>query len=221
MFSLILKDILVSKKILLFGAAFITLMTILGVPEGAKDLAAGAIIVGVVYMGMVLSSSADETNKADILLNSLPLKRYEIVLAKYISIFVYSAIGILFYLLFEVLIKVTGVPVVVYPITFKSIAYGFLLVSFLNSLYLTLMFKFGYNISRVFYIFFFVFFFLSISYVEKLVGKFAGSSWLQNISSFIMSQSDVVKMFFIIVFAFILLTISYLLSVRFYENREF
>ncbi|MEW9083220.1 MAG: hypothetical protein AB2434_11790, partial [Caldanaerobacter subterraneus] len=43
----------------------------------------------------------------------------------------------------------------------------------------------------------------------------------QNIVSFIMNQSDTVKMLFIIALVLIVLTVSCLLSVKFYENREF
>ncbi|PPJ44908.1 ABC-2 transporter permease, partial [Rhizobium sp. KAs_5_22] len=75
---------------------------------------------------------------ADILLNSLPLRRHEIVLAKYLSIFVYSAIGIAIYLLVAAATKVLGFPIHVYPINFKAVIYGILAVSFLNGIYLPL-----------------------------------------------------------------------------------
>ncbi|AEM79829.1 ABC-2 transporter permease [Thermoanaerobacter wiegelii] len=213
MFSLILKDILISKKILLLTAAFLMVW----VPT-FRNFAAVGIMAGMTYMGMIIASSADETNKADILLNSLPLRRHEIVLAKYLSIFVYSAIGIAIYLLVAAATKVLGFPIHVYPINFKAVIYGILAVSFLNGIYLPLMFKFGHGFSGIMYIILIFGFSYGISYVIRLFGKY---DWFQNIVSFIMNQSDTAKMLFITALALIILTVSCLLSVKFYKNREF
>jgi len=220
MFSLILKDILISKKILLLTAAFL-IVWVPTFPEEARNFAAVVIMVGMAYMGLIVTSSADETNKADILLNSLPLRRHEIVLAKYLSIFVYSAIGIAIYLLVAAATKVLGFPIYVYPINFKAVIYGILAVSFLNGIYLPLMFKFGHSYSGIVYIILVFGFSYSISYIIKLFKKLVNYDWFQNIVSFIMNQSDTVKMLFIIALALIVLTVSCLLSVKFYENREF
>lgn len=220
MFSLILKDILISKKILLFTAAFL-IVWVPTFPEEARNFAAVVIMVGMAYMGLIVTSSADETNKADILLNSLPLKRHEIVLAKYLSIFVYSAIGIAIYLLVAAATKVLGFPIYVYPINFKAVIYGVLAVSFLNGIYLPLMFKFGHGFSGIMYIILIFGFFYGISYVIRLFKKLVNYDWFQSIVSFIMNQSDTVKMLFIIALALIVMTVSCLLSVKFYKNREF
>lgn len=220
MFSLILKDILISKKILLLAAAFLILL-VLTFPEEARNFAAVVIMVGMAYMGLIVTSSADETNKADILLNSLPLRRHEIVLAKYLSIFVYSAIGMVIYLLVAAATKVLGFPIHVYPINFKAVIYGILAVSFLNGIYLPLMFKFGHGFSGIMYIILIFGFSYGISYVIRLFKELTNYDWFQNIISFIMSQSDTVKMLLITAIALIILTISYLLSVKFYKNREF
>lgn len=216
MFSLILKDILISKKILLLTAAFL----IVWVPT-FRNFAAVVIMVGMAYMGLIVTSSADETNKADILLNSLPLRRHEIVLAKYLSIFVYSAIGIAIYLLVAAATKVLCFPIYVYPINFKAVIYGILAVSFLNAIYFPLMFKFGHGFSGIMYIILIFGFSYGISYVIRLFEKLVNYDWFQNIVSFIMNQSDTVKMLFITALALIILTVSCLLSVKFYKNREF
>ena len=50
------------------------------------------IIIGV-YFFLITANMEDEKNKSEILLNSLPVSRSCIVLAKYLSVFVYIIIG--------------------------------------------------------------------------------------------------------------------------------
>jgi hypothetical protein len=83
------------------------------------------------------------------------------------------------------------------------------------------MFKFGHGFSGIMYIILIFGFSYGISYIIRLFEKLVNYDWFQNIVSFIMNQSDTVKMLFIIALALIVLTVSCLLSVKFYENREF
>lgn len=83
------------------------------------------------------------------------------------------------------------------------------------------MFKFGHVFSGIMYIILIFGFSYGISYVIRLFEKLVNYDWFQNIVSFIMNQSDTVKMLFITALALIILTVSCLLSVKFYKNREF
>lgn len=85
MVNLLWKDILILKRFLwlapLYG--FFALFVFRSMPGGAL----GAGTVGVTYMLMSQAITLDDKNKSDVMLNSLPLRRKDIVLAKYLSVF--------------------------------------------------------------------------------------------------------------------------------------
>ena len=97
MVKLVWKDLLILKRYLwvapLYGIfAFFAFRTM---PDGGLS----AATVAVTYMFMLQSITQDDKNMSEIMLNSLPLRRRDIVLAKYLSVFLYASLGILSFLL--------------------------------------------------------------------------------------------------------------------------
>ena len=119
MFNLILKDILIQKRNLLFGVFYILIMIFALQQAGSAMFAASVMVFSYI---MVQSACAfDEKNKADVLLNSLPLSRSTIVTARYISTFVFAAISMGYYLLFLGIVKVFELPIKVYIVSLEGI----------------------------------------------------------------------------------------------------
>ncbi|MFJ8102876.1 ABC-2 transporter permease [Lysinibacillus sp. NPDC096212] len=85
MINLILKDVLIQKKLILFYIATIIIYLLAGVP---------LIFLGFLYSVIyILNAFAyDEKDNANILLNSLPYTRKEIVSSKYIGSLIFTTL---------------------------------------------------------------------------------------------------------------------------------
>ena len=167
------------------------------------------------------SCAYEDKNKSDIMLNSLPIKKANIVAAKYMSVFVYLAMGVIAYTLFTKIIIVAQIPLKTYPITLEAFIGGFVAVSFMTGIWLPIYFKFGYMKLRVLNFVLFFLFFFGTSYLTKFFKEKQNSQWVQDIINFLNSQGNIRIALIIATMVIIFLIISYGLSVRFYSKREF
>lgn len=212
MLSLVIKDIIVQKKTVLLSLVYVVFFIFAFQSIGPSGFTAAA--VAVTYILVVTSAAYDDKNKADIMLNSLPVKRSDIVFAKYLSVFIYAAIGIIAYILASAGAKVLMLPVRVYSVTLETFVGGLFAIILLNSIYFPVFFKFGYMKSRIVnFILFFVFFF-----GVQAVAEF---KFTRNIMLMLDSLPDFEIASIIMGIGVVILIISYALSLWFYKNREF
>ena len=109
MLNLILKDLLVQKKSLLFalGYCFFLVFAFQSL-QGAAPIAA---TVAVVYLLTQYSFTYEDKNKSETMLNSLPISRRDIVLAKYLSIFIYIGLAMVAYMFATLVVMAVKIPV--------------------------------------------------------------------------------------------------------------
>ena len=144
MFSPILKDLRVQKKIIWMGAAFLIFLSIYW--SGPGGIIAGITVV--TYLLTLGASAIDDRNRADIILNSLPISRAKIVITKYVSVYLF-ALGCLPILgLLHLLARISGAPYFILP--FAPVVYlvAFIVITVLACVNLPLIFKYGYAKSR-------------------------------------------------------------------------
>lgn len=149
MFNLVLKDILIQKKSLATAVFFAIIMII----SFQSSQGNGAYIVGALAIVFLLISGAfayDKKNRGDVLINSLSVNRRDIVMARYISLIVFSIIAILIVSFVGMLVKITGLPLKIDTITLKDVAGIYIVLIFMFSIYIPIYFKFGYMKSRLF-----------------------------------------------------------------------
>lgn len=219
MLNLILKDILLQKRsialMLFYGIIFIIAF------QGSEVSAFVAVLVAITYTSINTVAAIEEKNKADIILNSLPIKRGRIILAKYISLFAYMLMGVLSYLAATTIIKTLNLPIKVFPITIEAFIGAVSTVVFMNSIYLPVFFKYGYTKSRVvsFILFFSMFFGVSsgIAYLKAQ----QDINWIRSILGFLASASELQITAFTIGIILLMLLCSYIISLKIYKNREF
>src|SRR5665647_780924 len=147
MVNLVRKDLLILKRYLwlapLYG--FFALYTFRTMPGGA--LSVGTVVV--TYMLMLQAITQDDKNNSEIMLNSLPLRRKDIVLAKYISGFLYATLVILLFLVAQTVVTVMGISISITKISLEGIAGALIAMALLISFYFPIYFKFGYLRSRI------------------------------------------------------------------------
>lgn len=217
--SLILKDFLLLKKTILISILYVILMSI-GFPNAGTQLLT-ICMVGITYMLVTTACATDDKNKADIILNSLPLSRKNIVTARYISVYLFAAIGLVVYIAVQLLAGIIPIPFRLAPVSLQMMAGAFFAVTLMNALYIPVFFKLGYMKSRIFnFILFFAIFF-SIVPLMELIKSNMDRDWVRKAADFLIQMSDAQAFGFITLITAAVIFVSYMISLHFYRSREF
>ncbi len=219
MFQLIVKDMLIQKKTLVFGIFYVAIMIIAMQNSGSATLPAG--IMALTYILVLTACALEDKSKADILLNSLPLGRSSIVMARYLSVFVYAALGVIYYVIVSAIINVFGIPLRTNPITAEGLIGTVFAVSLIVSVYFPAFFKLGYIRSK--FINFILFFgvFLGIGAISMAFNDKMNSAPISRVKEFLSGLSELQAAAGLLAISLLLLSASYLLSVKLYKSREF
>lgn len=218
MLNLVIKDILVQRRT--FFGAFVYLLFFIFAFQSLEGNVYTSAIVAFVYLLVMGAFAYDDKSKADIMLNSLPIKRKNIVMAKYISLFAYVVIGTVVFSVITSVISMLNISIKTYPVTVELLVSAILAISILNSISFPLMFKWGYNKARVFNMILFLSIFFSAPLLVNFFSK-PDSEFIATVVAFLKRQSDITIISGLLSLSFIILFISYLTSLRFYKKREF
>lgn len=227
MFNLVWKDLLIIKRFLWYAPVYGLIMVF-----ALSNMNGGAIIsgvtVGISYVLMLQACAQDDKNKSEIMLNCLPLYRRDIVLAKYLSIFFYAALGILSVFLGQSVVSVTGIPVHISKISLEGIASALIATIGLISIYYPVYFKLGYLRSNIvgmimFFAAFFVFPLLGSLIRRVMMGipYPALQAILRGLEGWLQTQADWQIASYLVLLALTIMLASFRLSLRFYTKREF
>ncbi|MDP4161217.1 MAG: ABC-2 transporter permease [Bacillota bacterium] len=229
MYNLVWKDFLLLKRFL-----WVALLYGFAAPLAFKTMQGGALsaaTVGTTYMLMIQACTQDDKNKSEIMLNSLPLRRRDIVAAKYLSVFLYAIPAILSFFFAQLVVSVTGIPITIYQISLEGIAGALVAMAVLMSIYFPIYFKFGYLRSRMvgMFLFFACFFFVPMAVALTVHGlEGMGNPTLRNIAvvvqrvlGWLLTQADWQIACYLLALSLVLMIASACLSLRFYSKREF
>ena len=230
MLNLVWKDLQILKRILLiapiyaFCGFFIFSFTMKG---GALSF----ITIIVTYTLLDRACDLDTRNNSEIILNSLPLCRKDIVLAKYISVFLYAAIAILSSVFAQEVASVTRIPAPISKISMEGIVGALVAMITFISFYYPIYFKLGY--ARIKWVGMILV--LSLMFFIPIGGSiiargFGGVHYpillniidlLERLGSWRQTQADWQISSYILILALILMSVSVRFSLRFYSKREF
>lgn len=211
MLNLISKDIFMQKKNLIITILFIFVENIyVHFGNGISAIFISVVVPFLVeYLLLTNSCLLDDKNKSHIIINSLPVARKSIVIARYISVLVFFAIAVCIQFLFSALMNTNkyGIMKIEYVII------GFSFITVLSSLYLPIYFKMGYSKTKwpIMILLFAMFF--GISFIDnhniiKMIKVFTSIPyWTLFVSSVFISV--------------ILMLVSLIISIAFYSSREF
>lgn len=213
MLNLILKDLLIQKKSLILSLAYGVLFTVT-----FKNASSNICPLVIVYLLLAGACAYDDKNKSDILLNSLPMKRKNIVLAKYLSTFVYMIIGLCISAISTVALKTAGVSITMKLFSSNSLILCTISVVLLSAVYLPLNFKFGYVISKYIGMILFILFFCGLSSLSLVSSqqKYGIYKLLINFNN----QALWIQALVITSTMLIIWVGSIVSSIKIYENRD-
>jgi ABC-type transport system involved in multi-copper enzyme maturation permease subunit len=183
---------------------------------GSIALTAG--VVCTTYAVSFGASALEDKNKVDMVLNSLPIKRSSIVIAKYLSVFVYAFAALLVCFVIYSLAKWLSLPVKVVPFTFEGAAGAVIAAALFSAINYPIIFKYGYIKSRgINFVLFFLFFFGG----NTLYDYARDHSWLEKLLQMTGYVEVEQILLLTMLFSLIFVIISLLLSISIYKRREF
>lgn len=219
MLSLILKDILIQKKMISFalGYAIFVLIAFQNPAFAGVSYIMGSMAISYLF---ILGACAYD-NKSEVILNSLPIKRKRIVLAKYLSVFFFVTAAILAIGIIGAVMKGAGLPFPHNYISILDVSGTLVSVILLASLYLPIYFRYGYIKSRVFNVLMFLLFFFAPNLIVEYVKENYDKAIIEKVVNTVNGQPAWVIGISIAAAMIILLFVSYRVAVHVYQNREF
>ncbi|OQA09947.1 MAG: hypothetical protein BWY65_00889 [Firmicutes bacterium ADurb.Bin373] len=221
MISLLKKDLLIQKKSFLFLFLYGIFMFIVFNNPVFEDMIYIMGMIIAVYFFLVTASMEDDKNKSEIILNSLPLSKSQIVLAKYLSVFAYILIGAVLLGVVGLLFQLAAFSLTPRLINAVDLLAAGMLVSICVSVYFPLYFRFGASALRLFSVVFFLIFFFMPRYLLDLYRTYEGTEAVRLLNKFFIEQSPFVPAAAVIFIILMLMTGSFLISRYIYLRKEF
>jgi ABC-2 type transport system permease protein len=217
MLTLVLKDILTQKKslwlIVFYGVFMHVALYSLG-DAGAY----GSATVGITYIFVLGACAHDDKNRSEILLNSLPISRNSLVMAKYLTSLWFLVVGLIASTLVGTVAHFTGLDRgIVDPGTLAIMVFiGLLFVS----LYYPVYFLFGYMKARYYHVLLFILVMFMPSILLIATEGVRLPAWLVYVLEW-PNRSQATMALGFIGAGILLFIISLLVSLKFYQEREF
>ncbi|MGI6467863.1 MAG: ABC-2 transporter permease [Syntrophomonadaceae bacterium] len=220
MLQLIKKELILQKKMFIFGLCYSIFLFIVFADPVFRNFTYSMAAFGISYITIVGIAQAEYKNNSDIIINSLPITRREIVAAKYLSIVTCTIIALLF-------VAVVGLPFSLMPRPFdyrlingSDVIITVISVFVLASLSLPICFKTGAQWIRVVnVVIFLLIFFAPVQIAEYMVNN-PQTPWIRILIDMAGSQTWQLMLMGSVILL-IILFISYYISLRIYINKDF
>lgn len=213
MISLLYKELLVQKRVL--GMAFLYIFVFSFAMKNLGEQLPLAIITAVSYMFVLYGGAWDEKASSDRLWNSLPVPKWKIVGAKYLSVLVYVAgVAVLTWAVFAVL-SMVGMGGISTPVRLEHAAGAAISVVGVSSIYLPVYFALGYMKSRMFNL---------LMMLATFSLPWLLSDLLVNLpawAAFLEKTRPVGALGLVAAFVVLLAALSFLVALKLYARREF
>ncbi|EYE88962.1 membrane protein [Fervidicella metallireducens AeB] len=225
MLNLVMKDILIQKKNLIS----ILIVALIFVPSfgNSMGIQQAAIMGCIICTFQFISHSCgyDDKNKSELVLNSLPIRRHQIVTAKYLSSLIFSvatfflSIGLLY------IFKNMGFINDDFYFQKEYIITVFISISIMISIFFPVYFKLGYLKSRL--IIFIVFFGIGtiptaiIALLKRIYTQQQFEEIAIKLISFLNRTPDFILASVSLLVIALFIYISLCISISFYKKRDF
>jgi ABC-type transport system involved in multi-copper enzyme maturation permease subunit len=220
MTQLIKKELILQKKMLWFGVGYSIFLFIAFANPVFQSFTYSMCAFGIAYTLILGIAQAEYKNNTDIIINSLPVNRQEIVAAKYIAI----VIGTFFAL---VIVSVVGLIFHQLPAPFNlrlinllDVVTALISVTILAAVSMPVYFKTTAQWIRIVNVLFFMLIFFAPAQIVGYLMKNGHQDWLQKVSQTAYDQIWLLSLGMAAVMAVSLL-VSYYISLRIYQNKDF
>jgi ABC-type transport system involved in multi-copper enzyme maturation permease subunit len=221
MINLIIKDFMLQKKYIYFAVGYGVFIFFAFQHAGFNNFIYSMGSIAISYIFIASAINHDEKDNANVVLISLPIKRYRIVLAKYITILTVIALSLAVMGLLGAVFKVVGFPTVVRFINISDAIITFVSVGLLSSVYYPINLKFGSSYLRIFNVFIFMLVFFLPKTIAELLTEYRDSVFVRFITVMKAGLPDWLKVSLAVVITLFIIVLSFTISVKIYNNKEF
>lgn len=222
MLNLIKKDILIQKKTFLYTFLYTIFASAVFSSMGPSGFSLYVLSPMVTtYMFITLAVQYEDKNKSEIVLNSLPLKRDDIVIAKYISMFVFAILGFTYSITIGFVGIATGIPMFTRSISLLDIIFVFTSAAIFSSIFFPVYFKFGFVKMKLFNIVLMMLIFFLPNIAIEYVSESPNNILVQKLNYFINNTSSFTQNSLALTIGLIIFLTSLMISIRIYNNKEF
>jgi ABC-2 type transport system permease protein len=222
MLNLLIKDILIQKKTIIFALlyAIFTYISFSPIfPSGFGLYVLSPMVI--TYLFITLAVQYDDKNKSEVILNSLPLKRSDIVISKYISTFVFGIVGIICSVLVGFVGNITGLVIFIGSISLLDIVLVIMSICIFSSIFYPVYFKFGVARIKIFTVLIFMVLFFVPTLIFDYITQNPTNVLVQKFIYFINNTSSLTQNSLLLITGLIFFMISLMISIRIYNNKEF
>ncbi|WP_066495215.1 ABC-2 transporter permease [Abyssisolibacter fermentans] len=177
--------------------------------DNSQNIAVISFIIASVFTST--SFAYEEKSNTDLIINSLPVTRTDIVKAKYVGILFFTVLALMFTLLLTTVANLTGLMINdIYKIDLVSLLLVCVLTIILNCILYPIFFKMGYRKAKIIWIIIYMLFFTIINLSVGLQCK---------ISEFVSNNSIQIYGITALI-VFIIYILSYKISYKLYNYKD-
>lgn len=220
MWPLIKKELIVQKKMFLFGFLYAVFLFFVFANPAFREFTYSMAAFGIAYITIMGVAQAEQKNNSDIIINSLPLTRREVVAAKYISILTFTAIALALVgavgFIFHFMLPVLNHRLInTFDIVTTAVS-----VILLAAVSLPIYFKTSAQWTRVVNIVAFLLIFFAPAQLAGYMIQNSREPWVVALAGAVQNQSWLLSLTGLASLIVVLL-ISYYVSLRIYLNKDF
>lgn len=221
MFNLLLKDLYLIRKHLWITVfySFMTFIILQGIKNTEIVYSMGIVMIG--YTMTIYTTAYDDKNDSEVILNSLPTSRFQIVFSRYISVILFAVLGMSAMILAGFILGSFNIMNINSGIKFESIIGGLVGLSIIAFLYLPTYFRYGYIKAKLFNLIFFAMAFGGPMLFKRLLSNQEKPLWIDKLIIYLNSQSEFVINLIFIGTIIVMGLISFTISMTIYKKREF
>lgn len=220
MINLIRKDFLLLINYFIIAILISAFLVIVFTPQYPNS-GYGMAAFGISFILVLSIPSLEARNHTDVIVNSLPVLRAEVIQAKYLSAFIFTLLALLIVGLVGLLAHLLPLPWPVPVITWPNIVIAFISVAFIISFYYPIFYKFYNNaVVVVTNIILFQLVFFMPTYVESFFNNHHDDLWVRQLL-LLMVQSPWMLPVLGVGIAVLLLLVSYHLTIKIYSHKDF
>lgn len=215
MINLIKKDLAIAfskKNAAIFLAYCLFIITV--IDTFSSDNIYILIISTIAYFLVSESFIYDERTKGEYIINSLPVKREEIVLSRYLSLIFYISAATVFAAAIGALTALMNIGNIRF-INMNVIKKVFISNIVMISLILPLFYKFGYRTIKIIYLLIYMLFFSFITSFPNIITL----NFVKDLMTFIQTNKCLINILSIIILIFLVI-ISITISLQVYRKKD-
>ncbi len=221
MFKLLLKDLLVLKSSIIWAMTYLLAIIVIFSMTPPFDkfiyIMAGYGATYILIMGALM---AEFKNNSDILLNSLPVKRHEIILSKYLTALILTLLALAVAAILGLIINLLPLPLSIRLMSGMDAAIVLLMAALALTIVMPVNLIFSNQAARVGIVIVFMLLFFAPVWIKGFIMDRCEAEWAQFLINAAVSQPAVLLAAGAGLLL-LLLALSLIISLRWYEARDF